>query len=574
MSERFLGLEEISIRNLGVIESALVEFKPGLNVLSGETGAGKTMVLTALSLILGGKSDLEKVRTGTDRMVVTGRFSISPELEERLEEIGPEIESGSLLVSRTVTADGKSRLNIGGIPTTASKVAEISSDLVEVHAQSSTSRLTKSNFARDSLDRFGSHMDLLARVGDLFRQHVQLAERINQLQRDQRNRELEISRLTEFMKAFSLINPKIDELSEIENELIRLSSVEELQQATAGALNILDGEEFSVNNSLVGAKRLLDHVAGKDPILDEISQGMGDALFAFQEAFGALQRYSMTMDADPIRLDFLQERKSGINVLIKKFGEGDDKEFAIKELIHRAKESSGRIADLEGGSERIQELNAELDNIFKVLRAESLALSKLRKKTALTLAVKITDEIRQLAMPHGAIEIHVAQNEGLSISDFNQSGLDEVSLLFTSHEGATPGMISKVASGGELSRIMLAIEVVLASINPVQTYVFDEVDAGVGGKAAVEVGRRLRRLAEGSQVIVVTHLAQVAVWANNHLVVQKNESGSVSVSDVIAVEGSSRSVEIARMLSGQENSVTAREHAQELLEMVAQSVIS
>jgi DNA repair protein RecN (Recombination protein N) len=270
----------------------------------------------------------------------------------------------------------------------------------------------------------------------------------------------------------------------------------------------------------------------------------------------------------------LQERKSGINVLIKKFGEGDDKEFAIKELIHRAKESSGRIADLEGGSERIQELNAELDNIFKVLRAESLALSKLRKKTALTLAVKITDEIRQLAMPHGAIEIHVAQNEGLSISDFNQSGLDEVSLLFTSHEGATPGMISKVASGGELSRIMLAIEVVLASINPVQTYVFDEVDAGVGGKAAVEVGRRLRRLAEGSQVIVVTHLAQVAVWANNHLVVQKNESGSVSVSDVIAVEGSSRSVEIARMLSGQENSVTAREHAQELLEMVAQSVIS
>ncbi len=568
MSERFLGLEEITIRNLGVIESAHIEFKPGLNVLTGETGAGKTMVLTALSLILGGKSDVDRVRTGADRMVAAGRFSISLELQSALEENGTEIEDGSLLVSRTVTADGKSRVQLGGIATTSGKVAELAGDLVEVHAQSSTNRLTKPAFVRAALDLFGNHQNSLQLVADLYQQHGELSARIDQLRIDQKNRESEVVKLTEFTKAFSSVNPKLGELLEIENELNRLSSVDELQQAVSTALNFFDAEEFSVVGAVVNAKRSLDHVIGKDRALDEISIGIGDSLYALQESLGALHRYLSSLDADPARLDFLQERKRAIHSLIKKFGEGTDTDIAFAGLILREHESAARLEDLEGGADRIIELEVERSSLFKELRTQALTLSAARQKTARQMEEKITSEVHLLSMPHAAVIVEVTPRSGNDVVDFTQHGIDEVVLLFTSHSGAMAGPIVKVASGGELSRIMLAIEVVLATVNPVHTYVFDEIDAGVGGKAAVEVGRRLRLLAEEAQVIVVTHLAQVAVWANNHLVVRKNEEGSVSNSDVMTLSIDERAIEIARMLSGQEDSTLAREHARELLEMV------
>lgn len=568
MSERFLGLEEITIRNLGVIESAQIEFKPGLNVLSGETGAGKTMVLTALSLILGGKSDVDRIRTGAERMIASGRFSISEELQSTLEENGSEIENGSLLISRTVTSDGKSRIQLGGIATTAGKVVELASDLVEVHAQSTTNRLTKSAFVRATLDQFGDHEKLVNQVADLYGRHNDLSVRIEQLRIDQRNRESEVTRLNEFTTAFSAVNPKMGELLEIEDELNRLSSVDELQQAVSLALNSFDTEEFSVVGALANAKRSLDHVMGKDRVLDELSTGIGDSLYTLQESLGALLRYLSALDADPVRLDFLQERKRTIHVLIKKFGEGSDSDIALTGIIQRAQESASRLEDLEGGTNRIVELEEERSSLFKELRTQALALSVMRQKTARVMEDKITSEVHLLSMPHAAVSVEVVPKSGNEISEYTQHGVDEVTLLFTSHSGATAGPITKVASGGELSRIMLAIEVVLATVNPVNTYVFDEIDAGVGGKAAVEVGRRLRLLAQEAQVIVVTHLPQVAVWANNHLVVRKNESGLVSISDVVTLSKEERAIEIARMLSGQEDSASAREHARELLEMV------
>ncbi len=574
MSENFRGLEEISIRNLGVIESAEIEFKPGFNVLTGETGAGKTMVLTALSLILGGKSDFEKVRTGADRLVAAGRFAIVEPLISFIEESGAEVEFGSLLISRIVTADGKSRIQLGGEPTTASKVAEIAENLVEVHAQSSNHRLTKPAFIRSTLDSFGGHQELVNRVADIYHQYGELSERIEQLRSDYMNREREIAKLAEFVTAFNAVSPKEGELADIEAELKRLSSVDELQQAATLALNLVDAEDFSVNAALVSARRALDHAAGKDSQLDELAENFGDALYGYQEVVGALHRYLSALDADPIRLEYLQERKSAINSLIKKFGEGSDRDLAFTQLIERAQESAGRIADLEGGENRIADLEKELGLVFLQLSKVAGELSKKRRETSDILQKKITAELRQLAMPHSSIIVEVLSKAGSNISDYSATGLDEISLLFTSHEGAQAGVITKVASGGELSRVMLAIEVVLAAVHQVPTYIFDEVDSGVGGKAAIEVGRRLHLLAKESQVIVVTHLAQVAVWADHHLVVRKSEGGSVSISDVIALNESERSVEIARMLSGQEESASAQEHARELLEMVRESVIS
>jgi len=571
VSEDFRGLEEITIRNLGVIESASIQLAPGFNVLTGETGAGKTMVLTALSLILGGKSDAEKVRTGSDRMVISGRFVISEDLAAEVEELGAEIEENSLLITRTVTSDGKSRIQMGGTPVTAGKVGELAGSLVEVHAQSTNNRVTKPAFIREAIDSFGGHQELLAHFVTFYEEYQELDSRIQQLKRDQKNRASEIERISEFMKAFTAVNPESGEIAAIELELTRLNSVDELQQAVSLALNTLDADDFSVTTALVNSKRALDHVSGKDGELDSLTQELGDSLYNYQETLGGLHRYLSALDADPSRLEYLQERKSAINSLIKKFGEGSDREIAFENLIVRAQESASRIQDLQGGDDRIHSLELDLSKLFKKVAESATALSAARSKTAKEMQTRITNEVHSLAMPHSSIIVEVKSKVPTSIDDVNIHGADEVQLLFTSHEGANPGVITKVASGGELSRVMLAIEVVLASVNKVNTYVFDEVDSGVGGKAAVEVGRRLKALAEDAQVIVVTHLAQVAVWADHHLVVRKNESGQVSVSDVVVLTESERSVEIARMLSGQEDSLTAQEHAKELLGMVKEA---
>ncbi len=574
MSEDFAGLEEIHIRNLGVIEEAEIEFKPGLNVLTGETGAGKTMVLTALSLILGGKSEAAKVRTGESRMTVSGRFSIPANLVYEVDELDAELEGQTLTISRTVTNEGKSKLSAGGVFVTAHRLGELAQSLVEVHAQSSNNRLTKPGFMREILDVFGENSVLAMEVSALFRECREIEARISHLHQDRLVREIELKKLSEFMNAFSLLSPRVGELNEINQELNRLSSVDELQQAVSLALNCMETDEISVFAALSAAKRALDHLSTQESQLELISERLGEHLFGIQEVSGGLLRYLSALDADPTRLEYLQERKSGISALIKKFGEGSDREQALSEIISRAGDSSRRIADLEGGDELIADLEGELKSVFARLQLAAQKLTQNRNSAARELQVKITTEVHALAMPDSSIIIEVNSRPGTLISEFTTSGLDDVSILFTSHQGAAAGPISKIASGGELSRIMLAIEVVLASISKVPTYIFDEVDAGVGGKAAVEVGRRLRGLAKDAQVIVVTHLAQVAVWADNHLVVRKSEGGSVSISDVAVLTSEERYVEIARMLSGQEDSLTAIEHARELLEMVNESVIN
>lgn len=574
MSEHFIGLEEITIRNLGVIESAHIDFKPGLNVLTGETGAGKTMVLTALGLLLGGKSDADRVRTGSDRLVTTGRFAISEEVMSILYEEDVVVEDGALLISRSVSADGKSRIHLGGIAGTVSKVAELSENLIQIHAQSSTQRLTKPAYIRSVIDTYAKNEMLLTEMSDAFHAYTALVDRIEQLRNDQKNREEEISKLSEFLTSFRAISPKSGELQEIELSLAKLNSVDELQQSTSMALNQLEGEDFSVSLALKSAKRALDQASGKDPALDDIATSLNDSMYSLEESVSALHRYISALDADPKKLDFLQDRKGAIMALIKKYGRGSDRDEAYVELLERAASAGNRMADLEGGSDRIADLEHELTGLFVTMKSIALALDKARRTAAKTLGEQITQEIRILSMPHASITISVSIADPDTVSGYSAHGINEIIVLFTSHAGSEPGSLTKFASGGELSRVMLAIEVVLAKDSDIPTYVFDEVDAGVGGKAAMEVGKRLAQLADNAQVIVVTHLAQVAVWATNHLKVTKNENGSIGVSDVLSLSPEERRVEIARMLSGQEESASAQEHAQELLEMVRKRVIS
>jgi DNA repair protein RecN (Recombination protein N) len=315
-------------------------------------------------------------------------------------------------------------------------------------------------------------------------------------------------------------------------------------------------------------RKSLDQVTGKDKQLDAITERYTESLLNLQDISSDLSSYLSQLEADPNRFEKLQDRKASLNSLLKRYGKGSDKEAAFEQLLIDGKSAKERIADLSGGDQRVAELQKEADSFFKQLQEQGLALSKLRKVNGEKLSSQVTDEVRSLSMPNASFVIEQTVGEVKNSKSFTSNGIDEISILFSAHSGGTPLALNKVASGGELSRVMLALEVVIAEAEPIGTYIFDEVDAGVGGKAAIEVGRRLSKLSKSAQVIVITHLAQVAAWADNHLVVKKSENGLVTQSDVMEVRATERKIEIARMLSGQEDSQTAQEHAGELLAIV------
>ena len=565
-------LEEISIRSLGVIESSNIEFNDGLTVLTGETGAGKTMVLTALGLVLGNKSDSDLVRIGADRATVTGRFAVNEDISNLITDNGGQIEDGSAVITRTVSSQGKSRVLIGGALTSASFVAELSDHLVEIHQQSSAVRLTKPNVVRDLVDSFGGIS--LASYSATFEEFSNLQKRLSDLKSQLERRDSEIAELKDFVKAFSAVNPKPNEIETIENEISKLGSVEDINQYISAALNILENEESSAINSMQQARKELDRLKDKDESLDVILDRYLELLLGFQDISSNLASYLSNLEADPKRFEFLQTRKSEINSLLKKFGKGSDRALAYDQLIEDGKNASLRIEDLSGGEERIKEIKEQLEKVFLQLKNEGKKLSQQRSDAAARMSDAVTKEIKALSMPSGEIKIVCAANDPEKSSSYTAFGFNDLEILFCSHQGGKELPLNRVASGGELSRVMLAMEVVIAQTQNIGTYIFDEVDAGVGGKAAIEIGRRLSKLSQNAQVIVITHLAQVAVWADHHLLVKKNESGSVTQSDVISIDEDARKIEIARMLSGQEESQTAQQHAAELLHIVRESMIS
>ena len=563
------SLEEISIRGLGVIESSNIEFKPGLTVLTGETGAGKTMVLTALGLVLGSKSDSDLVRAGQERAVISGRFAVPKDIAALIIEGGGEIDDGSVVITRTVSTEGKSRVLVGGAVSSTAAVNQFAQSLVEIHAQSSSSKLNKPAVSRELLDRFAGIE--LSQYQNIFDQYKQMIDRIADLQSQLSQRDKEMALLSEFAAEFAKLAPKSGELSQIENEIAKLGSVEQLNQAVTATLNLLTDDEISAINLLQQMRKTLDQVAGKDSELDQISERFTETLLNLSDVGSDLTSYLSNLEADPNRFASLQERKASLNSLLKRYGKGSERDAAFEQLIIDGQNAKAKMADLSGGDERVRELEKEAEKLFDQLKTGALAISKDRKVSADKLAKLVTAEINNLAMPNAKFVIEQKVADSGNPKNYTATGLDEIAILFAAHVGASPLSLSKVASGGELSRVMLALEVVIAEAEPIGTYIFDEVDAGVGGKAAVEVGRRLAKLAKSAQVIVITHLPQVAVWADNHLVVKKNESGLVTQSDVIEMSGDARKVEIARMLSGQEDSKTAQEHATELLAIVRNS---
>ena len=569
MSERSY-LEEISIRNLGAIEQSHLELGRGLNVLTGETGAGKTMILTALNLVLGGKSDSALVRHGADRLMATAHFSLPKSEQGSFEEIGAEVEDGSIIISRTVGADGKSKALCGGNAVPAGTLAELTSSLIEIHGQSANSQIVKTARQRELLDRFGG-ADIAKSLNvyqESFHIYGALKERLSALKASASKRDGEIAELQEFVSAWNKLKASRGECAATADEINRLSSVEDLRIASSGALANLDNEESGALTSLHSARRFLEAAKGKDSKLEEIADRIAESLYILDDASTDLASYATGLEADPDRLNLLQERKAELNSFLKRWAGAGEPDEELVLLAAKAKSAKEAIADLQGGDERTAEIEAELFTAKKNLLDAAKKLSSARSKAAATLSAEVTNEIKALAMPHTQFFAEVVTPDyagALKESDFTALGCDEVSMQIQGQVDGPKIALGKGASGGEMSRIMLALEVVIAKSHPVGTYIFDEVDAGVGGKAAIEVGKRLHALSKSAQVIVVTHLPQVAAWADTHFLVSKSSDGTIVASGVTRLSDSARIEEIARMLAGLEGSSSAQEHAAELL---------
>ena len=566
-------LLSIQIKNLGVIESATINLVDGLNVLTGETGAGKTMVLTALQLILGGKADAKLVRNGSDRLLVAAEFEVNRKFSEIVEELGGSVEDNILLITRTVTSDGKSKASLGGAPVPAATLASIGEELIEIHAQSSSLRLAKESVQRELIDLYAGNEEILNEYQNQLLKFKEAKNRLVELEKALKNRDSEISRLKEIAdisKKFELSENIYDEIS---NEISKLEAVEDLNRSVVIALEILNGEDSNLTSGLQSSLKSLQIGANLDKELSTIAGEFKDGLRTIQNVISDLERYKETLNADPARFDYLQSRKAELNGLVKRFGKNEEKNESINSLVMEAKSAKAQIEDLSGGEERLGELAKEIKKEKELLFKFAQELSESRKKAAKKASEDITREFSDLALTGSMLEISVEVPENLEESKLGNFGVDTVQFNFASHKSAKLTPLSKSASGGELSRVMLALEVVLSKNSQIGTFIFDEVDAGVGGRAAIEVGRKLATVANSSQVVVVTHLPQVAVWAKNHLMVEKSENGDIVESSVFPVKGEERATEIARLLSGQEESETAREHARELLEMVGNSAI-
>jgi DNA repair protein RecN (Recombination protein N) len=547
-------IEAIGIRNLGVIESAQLELQPGFTALTGETGAGKTMVLNALSLLLGGRADSSAVRTGQQQLFVEGTWRVTdPELITSVEDLGGEVEANTLIVNRSVTADGRSRAALGGAQAPAGALAELASKLVTVHGQSDQLRLRSISAQRDALDEFGGNAIAVAKSAyvQTFQAFKDVQARLERLSSAASNDQRRVSELRDILLEVDKLAPQFGELQEVDDLINRLANVESLRISAATAHDALTEAEPSGLELLGAAARSLEN--SSDNELRDLGSRLREVTSSASEISAELASFLLDLEADPAQLEQLQLRKAALVQLERRLG------LSLDQIIESLPSWQAELLDLDSSDEQLERLESQLEATLSQLSLAAAGLSQARSEAAGKLAALVAQELASLAMQGSRFSVTVSP-----LGEFEASGNDKVEFLLA-NAGSEPRPLAKGASGGELSRIMLAIELVLAGDHPMPTMIFDEVDAGVGGQAAVELGRRLRKLSENAQVIVVTHLPQVAAFAHQQIQVSKQVSGEITKSSVQLLDLDSRRRELARMLSGNPDSEVALQHAQELL---------
>lgn len=556
-------IDEISIRDLGVIGEARLPLGPGFTALTGETGAGKTMVVTALGLLLGARGDAGVVRSGADRALVEGRWIVDTDgaVAERVRDAGGDLDDDELILARTVSGEGRSRAIVGGRSAPVGVLGELGEQLVVVHGQSDQVRLKSSTAQREALDRYaGSELSaVLAEYRAAFAAWNAARRELARLTGDRDARVREADELRAAIDEIEQLAPQRGEDTELAERAERLGNLEDLRLAAAQAHELLSSEALDGASDAIGlidaARRSVERVSGHDAQLAPIVEQLAAAGYAVTEAATELSGYLASLETDGGReLEAVNERRAALTDLARRFGP------SLDDVIELLDTGSARLLELDQDDDRIADLTQEVERGAAAVDTLADQLTALRTAAAARLADAVTAELAALAMPDARLTVSLERRDELT-----SSGRDSVALLLQPHAGADPRPLGKGASGGELSRVMLALEVVIAETDPVPTFVFDEVDAGVGGASAIEIGRRLARLARTSQVIVVTHLAQVAAFATNHLTVVKGSDGTVTASSVQQLDGDARVAEMARLLSGLADSDTGLEHARELL---------
>jgi DNA repair protein RecN (Recombination protein N) len=569
-------LEELRIRDLGVITDATLPLGPGLSVVTGETGAGKTMVVTAVGLLLGARSDAGAVRSGAKSASAEAivKLDAGHAAVARAREAGADVEEfdggAELLLARSVGADGRSRAYLGGRVAPVGVLAEVGETLVVVHGQSEQIRLKSPVAQRGALDKFAGE-SLARTLAGYQEQHGHwkaIQAELDSLRSAARERLREAESLEVALAEIDAVDPQPGEDEALKAEAVKLANVEELRIAATTAHQALIAEDFGEGSDATAlvdaAKRTLEHVAEHDEELGSAAARLAEVGFLLNDIATELASYQASLDTEgPERLAEIEDRRAALAKLVRKYAP------SIDEVLVWAAEARVRYEELQDDSTRIEALDADVIRTEAELRKQAAAISKIRKKAAKDLSARVSAELKALAMADATLVINVDAGEQLG-----PFGADDLSFLLQPHSGAPARPLGKGASGGELSRVMLAIEVVLAAVDPVPTFVFDEVDAGVGGRAAVEIGRRLAMLARHVQVLVVTHLPQVAAFADQHIRVTKTSvrgaDGATATgftsSDVQLLDADERVRELARMLAGQEDSESAQAHAQELLD--------
>ena len=561
-------IEEILIRDLGVISEAKLEFGPGLTVLTGETGAGKTMVLNALGLLLGERSDSSAIRKGQEQAFVEGRWLLADSAITRIRELGIELDDAELLVNRSVSAEGRSRAALSGKSVPVGILSEIGEQLVVVHGQSDQIRLRSAAAQREALDQFaGAELaKVMTEYTTVYANWKQAASRLLEITTQLEARSREADQIRSAVEELTSLDPKPGEDIELAEKASKLTHLEELRIAATAAHNQLSSEGFDDSSdaiTLIGkARRALEAVSEHDPELAALAQQLKEIGFSLNETSASISGYLASLDSEGGQeLERVQQRRADLTSAMRKYGP------TLEEVISYFENSGARLLELDSSDKEIQELTALEQSLGKQATSLAKTITELRTKAASALAKSVTEELAALAMTGASLEVTVSQG-----SELGATGADQVAILLSAYPGAEPRPLGKGASGGELSRIMLAIEVVLAGSELAPTFIFDEVDAGVGGAAATEVGKRLATLAQNAQVIVVTHLPQVAAFATRHLRVLKSVSDQYTSTDVVRLEGEAVVEELARMLSGLSESESGKTHAKELLELAKASI--
>jgi DNA repair protein RecN (Recombination protein N) len=611
-------LEEVRISGLGVIDEAVLELSAGFNVVTGETGAGKTMVVSGLGLLFGGRADPTRVRPGAARASVEGTLSVEPggQAARQVNDAGGDLDDdgGVLILSRSVSAEGRSRAHAGGRSVPVSLLTYLADDLVAVHGQADQRQLLRPGRQRDALDRFGGPelAVLLTDYQRAYQRHRAVRAELDQLTSLAAGRAREGADLRRGLAEIERAEPAVGEDIELLAEDERLSHADALHTAATAAHEALLTDPTSGSYettdavTLLGAARqALDSAAHHDAALAALAARVSEAAYLVSDVAAELASYAQSVEADPARLAAVQDRRAVLARLIRSYGAAevpppgggpgpggsdggsaralpgggsahdapgdgsaqdspDGTAGGLGGALSWAKLAAARLGELDSDDDRIAGLASEEAGLAATLGELAAGLSEARRQAASRFAAEVTAELAALAMPHARLTVAITP-----LGEPGPHGGDEVELKLSAHPGAPALPLHKGASGGELSRVMLAIEVVFAGADPVPTFVFDEVDAGVGGKAAVEIGRRLARLARRAQVIVVTHLPQVAAFADTHLVVEKADDGSVTSSGVVRLDDAGRVRELSRMLAGLEDSEFGRAHASELLAAAA-----